>query len=288
MSHASVLVAVSPEEVKKHGSIQLAVVHQMEPFDENGHWFKEGSRWDWWVIGGRFSGRFARPGYDPATDERNLETCFCCNGTGRRDDAIGLEARRHDPDYTCNGCGGKGKSLKHAGDWVDVGNVAARAELDEAAWKAVRRQKAEGWWKEIEKELAKNRPRESLAFQYGLKADDTKESFVDRYADKPISFYAFLKDRQWHEVGRMGWFGSKVQTECEVKSDKTGEPLRQGRCITRDEKTGARVYSWNKSKDLADEAAEDQAERDWERLYFERFLKDLPPETVLVVVDYHV
>lgn len=54
MSHAAVLVALDPCE---ESAIHDAVTHEMEPFDENGEWFRKGSRWDWWMIGGRFSGR---------------------------------------------------------------------------------------------------------------------------------------------------------------------------------------------------------------------------------------
>jgi hypothetical protein len=31
----------------------------LAPFDENGEWFRGGSRWDWWIIGGRFTGQLA-------------------------------------------------------------------------------------------------------------------------------------------------------------------------------------------------------------------------------------
>lgn len=57
MSHASLIVAIdgsTPEE-----NIEDAVSAEMAPFDENGEWFRDGSRWDWWVIGGRYSGKLS-------------------------------------------------------------------------------------------------------------------------------------------------------------------------------------------------------------------------------------
>lgn len=57
MSHALCLVALTDAEIAEHGSLQAAVDFQMLPFDENGTCFKKGSRWDWYQIGGRFSGR---------------------------------------------------------------------------------------------------------------------------------------------------------------------------------------------------------------------------------------
>jgi len=38
------------------------------------------SQWDWYTIGGRWSGMFSD--YDPSTDPRNLETCTRCSGSG--------------------------------------------------------------------------------------------------------------------------------------------------------------------------------------------------------------
>jgi hypothetical protein len=58
MSHASVLIAVAQEEIKRLGSLELALGWQMEPFDEKEECFRDGSRWDWYVIGGRYQGKF--------------------------------------------------------------------------------------------------------------------------------------------------------------------------------------------------------------------------------------
>lgn len=85
--------------------------------------------WDWWVVGGRYGGRLA-PGYDPELDPENLETCFLCLGTGKRDDAIGRSHRSQNPEYTCNGCDGKGRSVKFPSQWKNVGNIARWGALD--------------------------------------------------------------------------------------------------------------------------------------------------------------
>lgn len=86
------------------------------------------SKWDWWTIGGRWNGYFDSR-YDPRSDPDNLEPCYICGGTGKRDDALGREHRATDPSYTCNGCNGHGKSLKwrlkpHA-NWMDTAKLAA-------------------------------------------------------------------------------------------------------------------------------------------------------------------
>ena len=60
MSHALLIVAV---DAKTEADIEQAVAEQMAPFDEGSEWFKDGSRWDWYQIGGRFSGRFSGRDY---------------------------------------------------------------------------------------------------------------------------------------------------------------------------------------------------------------------------------
>jgi hypothetical protein len=87
------------------------------------------AKWDWWALGGRYSGRLAA-GYDPEKDPANLERCWLCDGTGRRNDGVGAAHRAQNPQYTCNGCDGKGQSVKFPSKWTDVGNVSRWGDLD--------------------------------------------------------------------------------------------------------------------------------------------------------------
>lgn len=100
----------------------------MAPYNED---FHENGWWDWWQIGGRFSG-LHEPEYNPEEDPRNIETCILCDGSGFRNDALGKEIRVNEPSYTCNGCGtfdhsakkwrhgkkGPGKRVKWPTQWV--------------------------------------------------------------------------------------------------------------------------------------------------------------------------
>ena len=56
------IVAISQELLTLKGSLEAAVSWEMFPFDENlgedAGWFRDGSRWDWWQIGGRWTGIF--------------------------------------------------------------------------------------------------------------------------------------------------------------------------------------------------------------------------------------
>jgi len=53
MSHAAIQVVVSPEEIAEHGGVEGAVRFNMAPFKEGRELFADGTRWDWYSIGGR-------------------------------------------------------------------------------------------------------------------------------------------------------------------------------------------------------------------------------------------
>lgn len=91
----------------------------------------EGGFYDWYQIGGRWTGYF--DGYDPTKDPRNLEQCHLCKGTGRREDEIGRKARIEDPSYTCNGCAGTGQSVRWPSSWArHQGDIMPVASLTQA------------------------------------------------------------------------------------------------------------------------------------------------------------
>lgn len=114
------------------GEPETAIAHAdalLEPFCEDGEWGRDGSRWDWWVVGGRWTG--ALDGYEPEKDPRNIEVCQICGGTGQRD-WTGLDVT---PEWIaecngCNACKGTGQSLKWPTQWVDhPGDIVPIREL---------------------------------------------------------------------------------------------------------------------------------------------------------------
>lgn len=72
--------------------------------------------WDWWQIGGRWSGVWT--GYEPTEDPANKETCWLCHGTGLRDDEGARKLRETNPDYMCNGCDGTKEMVKFQSHWA--------------------------------------------------------------------------------------------------------------------------------------------------------------------------
>ncbi len=211
MSHATVLIAISPDELKLHSSIEAAVEWNMFPFNETGECFKDGSRWDWYQIGGRYSGRL---------------------------------------------CGS---------------NAARRDELPEDRILEYQTERAKKLWAEWQAEPEQDDILRSMI--YGLKPTDTEESVIAAYRKKRISAYAFLRKRCWHEGERLGWFGGTAKTECEIKAESNWQELK-GKCLHRDVESGASIVSWNDPQ--------------WDEKFWLRFVDKLPPDTTLVMVDYHV
>ncbi|HEY2193635.1 MAG TPA: hypothetical protein VGH76_15260 [Actinomycetospora sp.] len=109
------------------GDVDTRVAEAMHPYDENReiekatdedgevYWTNPVSFWDWWQVGGRWTGLLS--GYDPDADPALTERCWLCHGTGRRDDEVGRRARERNPAYGCNGCNGKGRSRMWPTEW---------------------------------------------------------------------------------------------------------------------------------------------------------------------------
>lgn len=257
MSHAAVLIALDPTD-----DVDSAIEEQMAPFDEGAEWFADGSRWDWYVVGGRFTGTL--DGYDPNADDRNYATCRLCAGTGKR-----LPPPNVGPgDHLCNGCDGTGTARNfhnagHDGDIITRGSL----DLDTLS----KRQRERGI-RRYEKAKLDSSPE----FMYGVNPAKTT---LDEYLaglQSPIACPAFLHHRVWHEAERMGWFGGTALTECEIKANDSDVEAMVRRCQHRDEATGARIVVWNEPWEV------------WAEHFYKRFVEKLPPETLLAVVDYHV
>jgi hypothetical protein len=107
--------------------------------------------WDWFVIGGRWTGALD-PEYDPSADDRNFAKCNLCEGTGKRPD---MEVPKG-----CNGCEGTGISRNWGNAPIDT-DVRPLSEIPHSV-------------------------------KFGQ------------------LFYAIVTpDGEWHQQGRMGWWGMR-------------------------------------------------------------------------------
>ena len=110
-----VIVKRKGEDVEAF-DLDKAVEEAMGPHEE------QGGFWDWYQIGGRWTGSF--DGYDPETDPANIKTCWLCGGTGKRTDMT--------VENGCNGCNGKGKAVEWPTQWKRYeGDVMPVAQLTE-------------------------------------------------------------------------------------------------------------------------------------------------------------
>lgn len=91
MTHFSAVVLVAQDHLDRaiHGSegkAFSAVADLVSQYCEDDEWGAEGTRYDWFQVGGRFTGLF--DGYKPWEDEANFDRCQYCEGTGTTTQAV--------------------------------------------------------------------------------------------------------------------------------------------------------------------------------------------------------
>lgn len=189
------------------------------------------SKWDWWMVGGRYSGKFA-PEYDPETDPNHKETCWLCRGTGKRADV--------ECENGCNGCKGTGIATTWPTQWTDTPGNQIR--VGDIPWNALRQARVKDQLDTYNKAVAATQgmdmpPKwDDLRDSVGIEAareiynthptvvalraagifdvdevvEDLKlprDDIAARAASRPLSCWAILKDGQWYQSGEMGWWG---------------------------------------------------------------------------------
>jgi hypothetical protein len=110
--------------IEKNKDIDATIADIMAPYDENNPTKGKKPFWDWFQIGGRWTGE--HDGYNPREDIRNLEVCKYCNATGKRTD-LGSKPVK------CNACEGKRvmvklKLARYKGDIVPVEKISDKLD----------------------------------------------------------------------------------------------------------------------------------------------------------------
>ncbi len=141
--------------------------------------YNPASKWDWYVIGGRWEGELVE-GYDASNDIRNYGKCYLCEGTGLRNDEIGEKDRAKNPDYGCNGCHlsySEGKTAK----------------------------------------LPNGKPALGMKRKFDNAPTGTNVAFMKDIA-KDFKPFAFVTPRyEWIENARMGWFATTTNDNGEYE-----------------------------------------------------------------------
>lgn len=112
MTHFPVAV-ILPEDVPlEFDAIDEALTKLLAPFDEQGEWGAEGTKWDWWVLGGRWRGEL-----------------LSANGT--------------------KGIGGRSGTFDNPPQFVGGVDALPIGDIDWEGMYAARREVVRGWYQEI-------------------------------------------------------------------------------------------------------------------------------------------
>lgn len=172
--------------------------------DENGVWqehstYNPKSKWDWYSIGGRWSGFFKmKNGIDPVTG---------CPGVFNNQprDGYGDVAKKKDIDFE----GMKNDAGNKAGEYYDeiISIIGHLPEIE--SWDSIRER-----FENIDdaREFYHNQERVKALrdAKYWTDAENfqiSREEYVENARNNAISTYAVVKDGEWYEKGQMGWWG---------------------------------------------------------------------------------
>lgn len=118
-----------------------------------GYWRNENQKWDWWTIGGRWTGHLSIS-YEPEKDLDNYKKCWLCGGSGTRSDGMDVsECKQPSPaghpviGKGCNGCNGTGYEMKYPSDLKPVGNFLRIKHLDWEKIEAKAHENLDSFWK---------------------------------------------------------------------------------------------------------------------------------------------
>lgn len=159
--------------------------------DETGAWFEYStynpkSKWDWYELGGRWSGFFEIKSGGKANAALKHQIDFDRMREKARINAYSEWEKLNEAI----------KDTERAVKWGEVRDVMFSGEIEKA------------------REFYNNQPR-VIAFRKAIgypfssleEYDIPKDIFIQRAADSSISTFAVLKDGEWYEKGNMGWWG---------------------------------------------------------------------------------
>jgi hypothetical protein len=184
MSHFSVTVVIPKDYISVAfddpdavSEIEGFTAQLLAPYDENGTWFAHGSRWDWWVIGGRWRAHWkALPGrpfwlldYHPVWGEQVPAPEL--HGDIIRKGDVDWEGMAHD------------RYVRNLNYWL---KVQQQVESGQSSFM---------WDQQILTEYPS-------AEEYA-RAEDTGY----------LGTYALLTTEQWYENERMGWWGAATESD---------------------------------------------------------------------------
>ncbi|MFC1535761.1 hypothetical protein ACFL4H_00175 [Candidatus Neomarinimicrobiota bacterium] len=215
-------------------------------------------RWDWYQIGGRWAGMFKLkngvaapvPNFSYGWDAKEREKMLKQNRTD--------QAQKGDIDFA----GMIAADVERAGLQYDTVEKFYGGKIPKITipWKSIIDNKNyKDWDIDAKRKLYHDQPAKKTEKKLKAALPDTdrdlrwtdledyqctKEEYLKGVADRTISTFAVLRNGEWLEKGRMGWWGMHDATDEDAKE-------------------------WNKS-------------------FYDTFIKDLPDDTLLTIVDCHI
>lgn len=161
-------------------------------------------KWDWWQLGGRWSGFFhLKPGAIGTVGRRGLMGSCSNTGAGFADQArkgdIDFEAKRAKHGADAAALWDKAHALTGGQSWESWESVRTRMSNIDEARNFYHSQPAIKALKEGDRDA------------FGWELDDSlsgpRDAFIAAARDQAITTWAVLHRGEWSEKGCMGWFG---------------------------------------------------------------------------------
>ncbi len=193
-------------------------------------WTSPDPQWDFWNLGGRFTGRLAA-GYEPWSDPENMGPCRFCGGTGTQPGVPVTDG--------CDHCDGTGRQLKWESEWRQFGNQSRLGDVDVAAIREVAAQRAaerydafrakvgeDAVWESIKTLIDRFAPDHDAAWKayqsqapllrlspagVGSSLSDnflvSRNAYVQKAREQAFMTRAVIKDGRWHQRKGPAWIG---------------------------------------------------------------------------------
>jgi hypothetical protein len=201
-----------------------AGLNNKNKFKRYGYWSNPRAKWDWYQIGGRWSGTFKlKPGEKGSHGKRSWTNKDEEEREGYVDQArkgqIDFAGMRQEDGDKAGERYDLIESLLHGHipmierSWEEIRDSAEFKDNIDGARDAYHEQSSLVLFSSVKDKVRKNEEeytKDQRDFIFWASLEDfqcTKEEYVQRARDAAVSFYSVLMNGKWYEKGEMGWWG---------------------------------------------------------------------------------
>lgn len=176
-------------------------------------WFRKtnpNAQWDWWVVGGRWTGFFKlKEGKDGELGTKSLMMM------GHKvDEETADVVRKGDVDFDYMRDKAEVRAIKE----IDIVLEAIKGTPEPLSWDQVREKfsnkidESRNYYNSQPRIVAFNNVTKKNSDIFGWMAsyedyNFTREEYIKNERNRAITTYAIVKDSQWYSKGKMGWWG---------------------------------------------------------------------------------